>query len=39
MVKTYTITKVVVWAKVEGLFNKFLNAGTRECLLKLFHTW
>lgn len=35
MVKTYTITKVVVWAKVEGLFTKFPNAGTRGCLLKL----
>lgn len=34
MVKTYTITKVVVWAKVEGLFTKFPNAGTRG-LLKL----
>lgn len=35
MVKTYTITKVVVWAKLEGWFTKLLNAGTRGCLLKL----
>lgn len=35
MVKTDTNTKVVVWAKVEELFTKFLKAGTWGCLLKL----
>lgn len=35
MVRTYSIAKMVIWAKVEGLFTKFLNAGTRRCLLKL----
>lgn len=35
MLKTYTITKVMVWAKVEELFTTFPNAGTRGWLLKL----